>query len=153
MKYNSIIQNHILNTEIQINSNKLQIYYHKYHPEFILDLQKECMSLYSYSIFHHQKLIQTIDYHQIDTVQFSLKQRNYGTVAGMIINEYHLDIQIKTKDSKLYHLESQSYQNLDSMFKIFKHYHIHIDDPLDIYHNYLKDGQKYLQNYDKQFYH
>lgn len=152
--YSVITKTNILNSEIQIEGTKEKIYYHKYKPEYILDMKDTEINLYAQSLLsltHKKVLIRSINYLDIQEVDISICRRNYGTVAQIIVNEYHLDITIHLKDKTSYQIESQSWNNFIKMVDMLKCHHVIVIDRLDVYENYFKDGKKYIEELDKIF--
>lgn len=62
-----------------------------------------------------------------------------------------MDIILSLNDDTSYQLESQSWRMLKLFVDELKQNNVLIKDPLNIYHNYLVNGEKYLEKLDVVF--
>jgi hypothetical protein len=144
----------IFNTEISINGRKESIFYHRYKPEYILDVTDESINLYAIGILtslRKKKPFEKIHYSNIKDVTISVCRRNYGIIAAIIVNEYHLDLILNLNNGESYQLESQSWNNFLKLIDKLYLENVTINDQLNIYKGYAESGKRFIQELDMIF--
>lgn len=154
INYNMLAKTRIFQTIIEINGKDQGIYYHKYKPDCIANFTDNGVSLYATNSLSNSKKKEpftTIDYANLNKVKVSLCRRNYGSIAAIIVNEYHVDLILELADGNSYQLETQSWENFTKMVDILKARTVNIEDLLNVYNHYTKNGNSYIESLDRQF--
>lgn len=152
--YNQLAKTKIFLTDIEYKGKRDKVLYHKYKPDCCLNIEEDSLYLHSMNSLMEKKkkdFFKKIKYSELKEVSLSICRRNYGSIASIIINEYHMDIILSLNDDTSYQLESQSWRMLKLFVDELKQNNVLIKDPLNIYHNYLVNGEKYLEKLDVVF--
>lgn len=152
--YTALAKTNIFNTEIQVKGNKENVLYHKYKPEVVLNVTDYGLELYALNVLTNTKKkypFAVMDFASIEELSVSICRRNYGNISAIIMNEYHIDLTMKTFNGKSFELESQSWKNFIQMMDIIYQKDVKVKDPFNVYDNYRKYQEKYIEELDKTF--
>ena len=136
INYKELAKKNIFNTEISVDGVKEMVYYHKYKPDLGIDVNNNNIYIYAINSLTNswkKKPVDIIEYSNINDVKISVCRRNYGAIAGVIVNEYHLDIIINLNDGSSYQLESQSWNNFIKMIDKLLYKDVQVIDSMDVY--------------------
>lgn len=148
-----ISKKNILQAIVEIKGKRSNAIVHKYKPDTVIDFSDEGISLFSTGALTNKKknMFFSCNYCEVSQFELSICKRNYGTIAGVLVNEYHIIFLFTLHNGQSFEIESASWQQLLDMVVLLKNNNVIVCDLLDIYNNYSNRGKEYLSSLDQEF--